>query len=112
MQNKWMAIEKHTKLWVALLHGAIYTAPFVLITQDTQALAVIGLTHALIDYWAVGDRTLWLKDLLGPKKYRSSWRQSLRNRKDPSNWLYYILRVAADNTLHLLINYFAIQQLG
>ena len=64
LQNHAMATRKTSSWPWALLHAAFYTLPFLLLTQDWRALAIIGGTHAVIDryrlarywvnFWGVG----------------------------------------------------------
>ena len=111
-QNKWISVKKHENFLVALLHGALYTLPFVLITQVPITLLIIGLTHAVIDYFSIGSWVMWLKDQFAPKKFRSSVDEVMKSTNDPNNWLMFSLRIVNDNALHLLINFFAIKYFG
>ncbi len=64
LQNHWMANNKTTLTWAAVLHGTLYSFPFILLAPSWQALLVIWLTHILIDrfrlakywveFWGVG----------------------------------------------------------
>lgn len=57
LQNHAMATRKTAHTWPCLVHVAIYTALFGLLTQSPAALATIGVTHFFIDrfclarYW-------------------------------------------------------------
>ena len=50
LQNDWMALNKKKHFWIALVHSAIYTVPFLLLTHSLVALLIICLTHAIIDH--------------------------------------------------------------
>jgi hypothetical protein len=105
LQNAWMAQKKHISLVVALLHGAVYSLPFILITQSLADLLIIGISHALIDHYSIGLRLMWLKDQLAPGEFRSSWKTFKNTFPAKPEWLSSWLRIIIDNTLHLLINY-------
>lgn len=57
LQNHWMATTKTRSWFSAVVHAACYTVPFLILTQNSVALAVICGTHAVIDryrlasYW-------------------------------------------------------------
>lgn len=111
LQNDWMATEKHKRLSVALLHGAVYSLPFLLITQSAWAIAVIAGTHGIIDYFALGNRVMWLGNITSPKRFRLSYAdfQKKTNNMPPAN--FFVLRIITDNSLHIIINYYAIRYL-
>jgi len=102
LQNQWMANNKTSRWLPALVHALLYTLPFLLVTQSWQALAVIGLTHAIIDryrlakYWV----RLWGIGVPGILWGRSS--------EPPPPFLAVWLLIIVDNTAHLAINYAAI----
>ena len=50
LQNDWMATNKKKKWFPAIVHGFIYTLPFLLLTHSFMALLVIGITHIIIDH--------------------------------------------------------------
>lgn len=64
LQNHWMANRKTSSWLAALVHASFYTLPFLFLTRDPLALAIIGGTHAVIDryrlakvwvdFWGVG----------------------------------------------------------
>jgi hypothetical protein len=59
LQNHWMAINK-TQAWPpALVHALFYTVPFAVVFGLVPALAVIGVTHAIIDRYRLAN--LWVK---------------------------------------------------
>lgn len=57
LQNHWMATRKTSSSIPAAVHVLLYVLPFLVLTQDWRAIAVIGGTHFLIDrfrlakYW-------------------------------------------------------------
>ena len=98
LQTDWMAREK-TKHWLpALLHGFVYTLPFLLLTQSTLPLAVIAVTHAVIDHYRL---TVYLTRLANWRWGKSQYGFDLR----APNWLALGLMIVVDNTVHLTINH-------
>lgn len=130
IQSDWMAREKIHRWWPALVHGATYTLPFLLITTDWRALAVIAGTHVVIDRWRLARYVIWLRNWLAPLRFRRSadpldppwvfeaynppWSEC-RGTGFPSSrpaWLAVWLMFIADNTVHLLINVAAVRAWG
>lgn len=102
LQSHWMATEKTKRSLAAAIHAVTYTLPFLLITQSAAALAVICSTHFLIDRFRLARFVVWLKN--GP------WlpQTATGYQADVPAWLSVWLLIWADNTLHILINGFAI----
>ena len=67
-QSDWQANNKYTKKWVALLHAVLYTLPFLVLTQSPAALAVICLSHAIIDHYKLANYVAWAKNWIGFKR--------------------------------------------
>jgi hypothetical protein len=103
LQNDWMALNKKKKFWIALVHGAIYTLPFMLLTQSKEALVTIWLTHALID------GTNWVFYLNRIKNWNFSSIHGYRLDRPEFIWVWLI--IIQDNILHLVINYCALRWL-
>lgn len=127
-QSDWMAQNKTKSTWAAFCHATVYALPFLLVAS-WQAWLVIWSTHLVIDRFRLARYVAWAKNvILSP----SLWRQLTYpadalgrvNANDPlrwSNcsvtgypsespaWLSVWLLIAADNTLHLGINYLAIR---
>lgn len=106
IQSHWMATEK-TKRWLpAMVHAVTYTLPFLLITRSVWALAVICVTHAVIDRYRLARHVCWLKNQAAPASHRPRWRDASATGypSDAPAWLSVWLLIIADNTLHVLIN--------
>jgi hypothetical protein len=106
IQSHWMATEK-TKRWLpAVVHAVTYTLPFLLITRSPWALAVICVTHAVIDRYRLARHVCWLKNQAAPASHRPRWRDASATGypSDTPAWLSVWLLIIADNTLHVLIN--------
>lgn len=111
-QSHWMALEK-TKRWLpAVMHGVIYTVPFVLLTQSVLALIVIGGTHIVIDHYRLARHFIWAKNMvLSPFSVMTPWREAkAHNGFDTATpvWLSTILMIVVDNIMHVAINFAAL----
>ncbi|MEK8174998.1 DUF3307 domain-containing protein [Streptomyces sp. M19] len=73
MQSDWMATEKVKRWWPAVVHGITYGLPFVLITQSPLALAVIVVTHIVLDRYRAAKYLVWARNLLAPASRRVKW---------------------------------------
>ncbi|QDH93975.1 hypothetical protein SEA_EVY_113 [Streptomyces phage Evy] len=110
IQTDWMAQLK-TKRWApAIVHGVTYGVPFVFATMSPIALAVIIVTHIVIDHYRLARHLVWAKNQLAPKSWRYSWNEGHLTgyRNDGPVWLNTWLMIIADNTLHIIINTLAI----
>lgn len=108
IQTHWMATQKTSRWWPALVHGFVYTLPFLLITQSPWALLVIGGTHAIIDRYRLAKYLVWAKDKLAPRGHRGTAHVGTTGNDDAPAWLGTWLMIIADNTIHLLINVAAV----
>lgn len=101
LQNDWMALGKYRSKQIALLHGLLYALPFLFLTRSVSALLIIGLTHSIIDHWKMAN---WISQL-------KNWNWKTQDGFDPTRpiWLTVWLGIITDNTVHLLINHFALQ---
>ncbi|WP_329390286.1 DUF3307 domain-containing protein [Streptomyces sp. NBC_01716] len=115
LQSHWMANEKTKRWWPAWAHALTYGLPFLPITQSPAALAVIVVTHAVIDHYRLARHVVWAKNLLAPKAYRRPWSEwecsATGYPSDTPPWLAVWLMIIADNAIHLLINTAAVQWL-
>lgn len=126
LQNHWIANHKTSSTWVAMLHAVMYGLPFLLLTRSPAALAVIVVTHLVIDRWRLA--RVWC-EWWGVGYWPSrvlEWRHTERHtnhdtaealpitplvREDPPPFLAVWLLILADNTAHLAVNYSAIRWL-
>lgn len=111
-QSHYEAIEKVNSWSPAATHAAKYTAAFVPITRDPKALAIIGGTHMVLDHYRLAKHVAWLKNQWGPKAYRP---KDLTNAGYPASvptGMSTGLMIIADNTIHMLINEWAINKFG
>ena len=106
LQSDWMALQKTRRWWPAVVHGITYTAPYALVTQSLVALAVIGVTHIVIDRFRLARYVVFAKNFLAPRGSWPVWEncRATGYPADRPEWLTVWLMIVADNTLHLLIN--------
>jgi hypothetical protein len=102
LQNDWMASNKTKDMSVAAIHGATYFLPFFLITNSFWALIVILITHIIIDHYSLAREFNKLKN--------DCWTFNGFPLDRPI-WLTTWVIIIMDNTMHLLINYFALRYL-
>jgi len=130
LQSDWMAQRKTKSHTAAACHALVYSLPFLLITS-VNAFMVIMVTHFFIDRYRLARYVVYAKNFLAPRDtYHGVTHDSLGIRhqwtewwhkwedcsatgyhKDSPPWLSVWLLIAADNTIHLLINYLAIDYL-
>ena len=110
VQSDWMANEKTKRWWPACAHAVTYGLPYLLVTRSPAALAVIVVTHAVIDRYRLARHLVWAKNLLAPAAYRHPWSECSATGYHSSRpvWLAVWLMIIADNTLHLGINTIAV----
>lgn len=106
IQSDWMAAEKTKRWWPAVAHAATYGLPFVVLTRNPVALAVIVLTHCVIDRYRLARHVAWAKNNLAPAGYNPPWVDCKATGYPESKppWMAVWLMILADNTLHVAIN--------
>lgn len=124
-QTQWMANTKVKSWYAAIKHATVYSLLFFII-GSWQAVLVIWSTHAIIDRFSLAKRGIWLKNWYGngewsdlgptgnPSFKSPSWKECEKNFGSASSvpsWISFPVYVACDNTLHLVINYFALKYL-
>ena len=113
LQSHWMANEKTKRWWPAWAHAVTYGLPFLLVTQSPAALAVIVVTHAVIDHYRLARYAVWAKNFLAPRSYWRPWSECSATGypNDTPAWLGVWLMIIGDNTMHLLVNVAAVRWL-
>jgi hypothetical protein len=113
LQSQWMATEKVTKTRAALAHVALYTLPFLVLSQSVEVLLTIAGTHFVIDRWRLARHVCWFKNFLAPPGSNPSWKDC-SGTGYPANlppWLSTWLLIITDNLMHILCNGLAIKYL-
>jgi hypothetical protein len=103
LQTHWMATEKTSRIWPAIVHGITYTLPYAFITHNPLALFTIAATHIVIDRWRLPKHLIWLKNQFAPKAFRPGHTATGYPTEIPV-WLATALLIVVDNTAHLVIN--------
>jgi len=108
-QSDWMAQNKTKSTWAAFCHATVYSMPFAFIASPL-ALFVVWSTHLLIDRFRLARYVVYAKNWLSPRSTWHPWADCSGTgyHKDSPAWLSVWLLIAADNTMHLAINYAAI----
>lgn len=110
-QSDWMATKKTTSTWAAFVHATVYSLPFMLICGGWSAFLLIWGTHLLIDRFRLARYVVFAKNFLGCPWPEWGDCKATGYPSDRPAWLTVWLVIAADNTLHLLINYSALRWL-
>ena len=110
-QSDWMAQGKRKWWWPALVHAAVYTVPFALAYRNEDANLVILWSHFLIDRYGLARYLVFAKNFLGWPWPRWSDCKATGYPSDRPAWMAVWLLIAADNTIHLAINYAALKWL-
>ena len=130
LQSDWRALNKSKRSWPCLVHVLLYTACFLFVTTSWKALAVIGVTHFLIDRFGLARYLCWAKNHIAPnhgcncglvylcpiggwRTAYAEWSKCTVTGYDDSRpiWITLWLLIAADNTLHLTLNFLALKYL-
>jgi hypothetical protein len=120
-QSDWMADNKTKRFAPAAAHAVVYSLPFLLLRPSVAALLVILVTHFLIDRYRLARFVVYTKNILlspyvfaigdemGSMKWSNCSATGYPSEKPA--WLAVWLLIAADNTLHLTLNYLALSYL-
>ncbi len=110
-QTDYMAKNKTTDIKVAFLHSVVYTLPFWVLTNSITAILVMLITHAIIDRYRLAKFIIFSKNWITDTSLK--W-DDCKDTGFPSStpvWLAVWLMIITDNTIHLVINYFALKML-
>ena len=110
-QTHWMAIRKTQCSKAAAAHAIVYSLPFLLLAPSTLAFAVILSTHFLIDRYRLARYVVFAKNWVTSPAVRWSECSGTGYHESNPAWLSVWLMIAADNTMHLAINYGALRWL-
>lgn len=104
LQNDWMALGKYRSKPIALLHGFLYSLPFLFLTRSFWAILIIGLSHSMIDHWKMAN---WIGQVRN-----WNWKTPDGFSTDRPIWLTVWLGIITDNTMHLFINHVTLLYIG
>lgn len=113
-QSDWMANEKTKANFAAVCHATTYTIPFIAATQSPIALAIICVSHFVIDRWRLARYLCYAKNFLAPSEWWHPWEECSGTgyHKDRPAWMAVWLMIIADNLAHVICNAIAIQYFG
>jgi hypothetical protein len=110
-QTDWMARSKVSTTFAALCHAVVYSLPFLLLSPSLAAIAVIALSHFLIDRYRLARYVAFGKNKL--TNWRLNWadcRATGFPADVPTGQAFWLM-ILVDNTMHLSINYAALRWL-
>lgn len=110
-QTDWMAKNKTSNFHPAIAHGVVYSLPFFLLDISALAWFVIFSTHVIIDRFRLARYMIFAKNWLQNRKLQWKDCNNTGYPNEMAPWMSVWLLIAADNWLHLTINYFAIKYL-
>lgn len=109
IQTDHMAARKTQAHGPAIAHALTYTLPFVAITRRWQPLLVIAGTHAVIDRYRLAKHVCWAKNQAAPVEWRPP-HTATGYSPDKPDWMAVWLLIFADNTMHAVINRWALRR--
>jgi len=108
-QTDWMAKNKTKNSFAAGSHAMIYSLPFLMLNPSLAAFLVILITHFFIDRFRLARFVVFAKNKVTNPSLKWEDCSGTGYHKDDPAWLSVWLLIAADNTLHLAINYAALK---
>lgn len=105
LQSDWIAMNKTRSTVAALAHAVLYSLPFVVLSPTFRGLLIIALSHFVIDRWQLARYVCLVRNRLAPLPHASSagW-QDRDEAGDRPPWITSWLVIIVDNTIHVLIN--------
>ena len=110
-QTDKQAKEKRKSAFQCAIHAFTYALAFLILRPSSQAFAVIALTHWLIDHYDLARYVVRLKNSLGNWSERAQYDTATGYPLDTPFAMSFWLLIITDNTMHLLINYWALRYL-
>ena len=114
LQSDWMALNKSRRSDVALLHAVLYSLPFLALTCSGRALATIAASHFAIDRWRLTRYFILAKNWLSPGAAVpvAACDPVTGFPRERPPWVTFWLYVIIDNTVHVMINAWALRTFG
>jgi len=110
-QTDWMARTKVRAIFAALTHAIVYSLPFLLLSPSLTAIAVIAVSHFLIDRFRLARYVVFAKNKV------TDWHLTWADCKAtgypssmPAAQAFWLM-ILVDNTMHLSINYASLRWL-
>lgn len=110
-QTDWMAKNKTKSTFAAAAHALVYSLPFLLLQPSYLGFQAILMTHFIIDRFRLARFLVYAKNKLTSPGLKWADANGTGYHKDDPAWLAVWLLIAADNTLHLAINFAALRWL-
>lgn len=111
-QTDRIAKDKTSRWDAAILHGFIYSGPFILFLPiSTLAWFVIFSTHVLIDRFRLAKYLIFAKNWIDDRSIKWEDCNKTGYSNDAPPWMSVWLMIIFDNFLHLAINYLSIKYL-
>jgi hypothetical protein len=104
LQSDWMAINKTRSTVAALAHALMYSLPFLLLSPTLRGLLIIALSHYVIDRWRLARYVCMVRNRLAPPRASRTASQDREDVVDRPPWITSWLVIIVDNTIHVLIN--------
>lgn len=117
LQSDWQAQTKTEWWWPATLHAVTYGIPFLFLRPSLLALAVIIVSHYVIDRYRLARYVIWARNQLAPSRWRYTLRSGRENvgfsmpRHRQTPWLTTWLMIITDNIAHVVCNALALTYL-
>lgn len=108
LQSTDMATKKVTNSWWCLYHVIIYTLPFLLITKNPLSLGIILVTHFFIDRFRLARFVNQFKNYFLGSFDKEVFKSKTGFPSTQEAYLTTWLSIITDNTIHLIINYYAL----
>lgn len=112
-QTSWMAENKTKRnllgCMAALVHAIVYSLPFLLLKPSAAAMVFIFGTHFLIDHFGLARYLVFAKNWITEPTLKWADCNCTGYRNDKPAWLSVWLLIAADNCLHLTLNWLALR---
>jgi hypothetical protein len=110
-QTDWMARSKFSAPLAALSHVLVYSLPFLLLSPSPAAIAVIAVSHFLIDRFRLARHVAFAKNKVTDWHLRwADCRATGFPASVPAAQAFWLM-IIIDNTMHLAINYSALRWL-
>ena len=109
LQTDHMAARKTEAHGPAAAHALSYALPFAAMTRRWQALTVIAGTHFVVDRYGLARHVTWARNHIAPQEWRAAHDPAGSSDERPE-WLSGVVLILVDNTLHGVINGWALRR--